>query len=72
MLAANKIDGIESSDELIEKCGKSLKTRKLSKSQKLAKSKKKLSKSGNLPNFVAKKNKSSFLILDTRTTFNCL
>ena len=50
VLASNEVGGIESGDELIEKCGKSSKIRKLSeslklsKSQKLAKSKKKLLK----------------------------
>ena len=72
MLAANKTNGVKSSDELIEKCRKLSKTRKLPKFQKLAKSRKKLLKSGNLPNFNAKKNRPSFLILNTRTTFNYL
>ena len=31
MLTANEVDGIEGDDKLIEKCGKSLKTGKLSK-----------------------------------------
>ena len=33
MLAANKVGGIEGGNELIEKCGKLLKTGKLSKSE---------------------------------------
>ena len=72
VFAADKVGGVEDDDKLIEKCGKLLKTRKLSKSQKLAKSRKELSKSENLPNFDAKKNKPSFLTLDTKTAFNYL
>ena len=49
-----------------------LKSKKSSKCQKLAKSKKKLSKNGNLLNFNAKKNVLSFLTLETRAVFNCL
>ena len=48
------------------------KSKKLCKSQKLAKSEKKLSKSGNSPNFNAIKAGLKFLILDARTSFNCL
>ena len=84
MFAANEVDGIEGSDELIEKYRKLSKTRKLSKSQKLskieklsksrklAKSGKKLSKNGNLPNFDTKENGLSFLTLNARTAFNYL
>ena len=72
VLGANEVDGVESNDELIEKCEKLSKTGKLSKSQKLAKLRKKSSISGNLPNFDAKENKSSFLTSDARMTFNYL
>ena len=78
MLIANKVsaadeDGsVEGGDRSIEKCGKLWKTRKLSKSWKLAKLRKKLSKSGNLPNFNAKENGPSFLTPDVRIAFNCL
>ena len=71
-LAANKFDDVKGDNELIEKYRKLLKTGKLSKSQKLAKSEKKMSKSRNLPNFDAKKNRPSFLIPDIKTAFNCL
>ena len=72
VLATNEIDGIEGGDELIKKCGKLSKIGKLSKSQKLAKLRKKLSKSGNLPNFDAKENKPSFLTSDAKMAFNHL
>ena len=72
VLTANEIGGIEGGNELIEKYRKLSKTRKLSKSQKLAKLGKKLSKSGNLPNFDAEENGLSFLIFDAKTAFNCL
>ena len=49
-----------------------LKSEKLFKSWKLAKLGKKSLKSGNLSNFDAKKNKSSFLTSDARMTFNHL
>ena len=62
----NKLGSIESDDELIEKYGK------LSKSQKSAKSRKKLSKSRNLFNFNIKENVPSFLSPDARTAFNYL
>ena len=66
MLAANEIDGVESSDELIEKCGKLSKTGKLSKSQKLSKSRKlkseKTSKSRNSAKSEKKLSKSRNLI----------
>ena len=55
---------------------KKLKDQKLAKSQKLSKSKKsksnKLLKSKNSPNFDAIEARPSFLILDAKTTFNCL
>ena len=78
VLVTNKIGGVKGGDELIKKCRKLSKIRKLSKaqkffkSQKSAKLRKKLSKSGNLFNFDAKKNGQSFLTPNTRTTFNCL
>ena len=76
MLAANEVGGVKGSDELIEKYGKLLKTRKLSKSgnlkgKKLAKSKKP-SKSGNSPNFDAKEAGPSFLTPEARSAFNRL
>ena len=66
MLVANKVSGVKGGDKLIKKCGKS------SKFQKLAKSGKKLSKSGNSSNFDTKKNGPSFLTPNTRMAFNCL
>ena len=51
---------------------KDLKSKKLSKSWKLAKLGKKLSKNRNSPNFNTKKNELSFLILNARMAFNCL
>ena len=72
ILTTNKVDGIKGNDELIKKCGELLKIRKLSKSQKLAKLKNDLSKSRNLSNFNTKKNRSNFLISNTRIAFNCL
>ena len=71
VLAANKVSGVEGSDESIEKYRKLSKTGKLSKSQKLAKSKKP-SKSRNSPNFDAKKTGLSFLNPDLKTAFNHL
>ena len=56
----------------LSKSQKLSKTGKLSKFQKLVKSRKELLKSKNLPNFNAKENKPSFLILDARTAFNHL
>ena len=44
----------------------------MSKSQKSAKSEKKSSKSGNLPNFDAKNNRPSFLTSKAKTAFNYL
>ena len=83
VLAANKVDGIEGDDESIEKCGKSSKTRKLSrsgksksektsKSQNLAKSGKKLLKNENSTNSNAMEDGSKFLTSNARTTFNRL
>ena len=89
VLAANKVDGIEDSDESIEKCGKLSKTGKLSKSQKLsksrkskgektskfqnlAKSRKKLSKSGNSTNFDTIEDGPKFLTSNARAAFNRL
>ena len=82
VFATNEIGGIEGGDESIEKCGKSLKTEKTSKGQKLSKSgnskgkklakSKKPSKSGNSPNFNAKNSGPSFLILKARAAFNRL
>ena len=60
-----------SDKELIKKLGKS-KGQILSKSQKSAKSGKNLSKSGNLPNFGAKKAGLSFLTPKARAAFNYL
>ena len=76
----NKVNGIESNDELIEKFVKS-KTRKLSmskktkseklfKSQKSVKSRKKQSKNGNLSKFDAIEAKPHFLIFKARVAFN--
>ena len=56
--------------EIAKKFGKS-KNQKLSKSRKLAMSKKP-SKSGNLPNFDAKDSGPSFLTPKARVAFNCL
>ena len=72
VFAANKVSGIEGGNKSIEKCEKLSKTGKLSNSQKSAKSRKKLLKSGNLPNFSAKKNEPSFLTPNTKTALNCL
>ena len=67
MLVANKVGSIkggESTQKSVEsKCGK------LFKSQKLARSKK-LSKSGNSPNFIAKEARPSFLTSGARKVFN--
>ena len=76
MLAVNEVGGFEGGDESIEKCRKSSKTGKLSKSgnskgKKLAKSKKP-SKSGNSPNFDAKEAGPSFLTPEARSAFNRL
>ena len=74
MLAANKVDdfkGGNRSKRMKPKTGKS-ESKKLSKSQKLAKSEKKLSKSGNLPNFDAKDHGPSFLTLKAKAAFNRL
>ena len=68
-VATNEVGGDKSSGRL-----KSVesKTGKLSKSWKLAKSGKKLSRSGNLLNFSAKKTGPSLLSPDAKTIFNCL
>ena len=72
MLATNKIGNIEGSDKSIKKYEKLLKTRKLFKSQKLAKFGIKLLKNRDSPNFDIKKNGLSCLILNTKTAFNHL
>ena len=66
MLAINKVDSVEGSNKLIEKY------EKLSKTEKLAKLRKKLLKSENSPNFNDKKNGLSFLTPNTRIVFNYL
>ena len=48
------------------------KNKKTFKSQNLAKSRKKMSKSGNLPNFGTIKTKPNFLTPNARTAFNYL
>ena len=82
MLITNKIDSIEGDNKLIKKFikpknkklfkSKKSKSEKLFKSQSLAKLRKKLSKNRNLPNFNIKKTRPSFLISNTKTTFNHL
>ena len=69
MLAADEIGGIESSKSTQKSVEP--KSGKLSKFQKLAKSKKP-SKSGNSPNFSIKKPGPNFLTFDTRKAFNHL
>ena len=64
----SKVDRFDIGDD--KKIAKKLK--KSSKFWKLAKWGKKLSKSGNLPNFSTAKTGPKFLIFDTRTTFNHL
>ena len=59
-----------SNDKKLVKKPRKSKGQKLAKSQKSAKSGKKLSKSGNLPKFDAKKAGPTFLISNARTTFN--
>ena len=89
VIAADKVDGIESGDKLIKKyrklskiwksskfqklskSGKS-KCKKTSKSQNLAKSRKKSSKSGNLTNSNATEDRPKFLTPNTKTAFNRL
>ena len=61
----------KSKSEKLSKLRKS-KSKKSFKSQNLAKRKKKLSKSGNLPNFDAKEIELSFLTFNTKITFNHL
>ena len=70
VLAVNKVDIDEGNVELIKKSIK-LKTGKMSKGQKLVKSKKPL-KSENLFTFAIKKVGPGFLISDFRITFNRL
>ena len=65
----NKVGDIKGDNELIKKF---VKSKIGSKSQKLAKLRKRLSKNGNLPNFKGKKNRSSFLTFKARITFNFL
>ena len=72
ILAINKVCGIEGDDKLIEKYKKLSKIGKLFKSQKSAKLEKKLSKSENLSNFDAKKNRPSLLTPNTKRAFNYL
>ena len=72
MLTTNEVSDVKGSNESIEKSEKLLKIRKLSKSQKSTKLKKKLLKSGNLPNFNTKKNGSNFLTPNAKTAFNHL
>ena len=71
LFTANEIGVIEGGGELTEEFVE-LKTGKLSKSQNLAKSEKKLPKSGNLPNFITKDNRPSFLIPKAKVAFNYL
>ena len=66
MLIINKIDRFKNSYDLIEKC------EKLSKIRKLAKSRMKSSKNRNLPKFNTKKCTPSFLTPETKKTFNYL
>ena len=61
----------ENSVEHTKNLGK-LKSKKMCKSQNLAKLGKKSSKIGNLTNFDAIENRPKFLTSDTRTAFNCL
>ena len=68
---------VSDSVKYTKKSGKLFKSRKsksekMSKSQNLAKSGKKLSKSENLTNFNATKTKPKFLIFNTRIAFNYL
>ena len=71
MLISNKVNDIKSGNKLIEKLIEP-KIEKLSKSWKSAKLEKKLSKNGDLPNFKAKKKGLSFLIFETKKSFNYL
>ena len=65
-------DGVDGGGvEIAKKSGK-LKGQKTSKSQKLSKSGKNLSKSGNSPNFGATESGSSFLTPEARSAFNRL
>ena len=69
----NKVNkfGIDSDEEIARKL-KNLKGEKLFKSQKLAKLRKKLSKSENLSNFGIIKAGSKFITLNIKTAFNHL
>ena len=67
----NEIGNIKDNNKLMKKFIKP-KTRKLFKSQNLAKSRKKLSKNRNLPNFNAIKTRLSFLSFNIKTVFKCL
>ena len=77
VLVANEVHGIESGDELIEKCRKLSKTGKLFKSQKLFKSGKskseKISKSQNLAKLGKKlsknRNSTNFNTMEDRPKF---
>ena len=69
-ISRNSVEHAKKSRRL-SKSGKS-KSEKISKSQNLAKSEKKLSISGNSTNFDTTKTGSNFLTSDTKTTFNCL
>ena len=62
---------IDNNKKIARKLEKS-KSKKLFKSQKLAKLEKKLLKSENSLNYDAKEIKLNFLSFDTRKTFNCL
>ena len=78
----NIIGGIKSDNKLIKKFiklkigklfkSKNLKGKKLSKSQKIAKSKKRLLKNRNLSQFNIQNTQSSFLIFNIKTIFHCL
>ena len=82
VLAANEVCDIEVSDELIEKCGKLLKTKKLLKNLKLSKLRnskdkkliksKKLSKNDNSPIFDVKEAEPNFSTPEAKTAFNYL
>ena len=65
-------DGVDGGVVDIAKKSGKLKDQKTSKSQKLSKSGKNLSKSGNSPNFGATESGPSFLTPKARSAFNCL
>ena len=74
VFAADKTGNVEGgcrSKHVKPKVGRS-KNKKLFKSQKSAKSRKKLSETRNSPNFDAKNNELSFLTPEARAAFNCL